>query len=206
MKKHPIFQRMTAVLAAAAMLGGYGSGFPGLEVHAAVTETQDFRLTDVTVTDAYCTNAFDKEMDYLLSFDTEKLLAGFRDNAGLPTNGATRYGGWENTNIGGHCIGHYLTALAQAYQHPDLTPEQKDALYSRMKKLIDEMQICQQHSRGKQGFLWAAPVPSDGNVERQFDMHRRKPSAPIWATGSTTDAANGASRRRIRFFPLNTAA
>jgi DUF1680 family protein len=169
MKKHPIFQRMTAVLAAAAMLGGYGSGFPGLEVHAAVTETQDFRLTDVTVTDAYCTNAFDKEMDYLLSFDTEKLLAGFRDNAGLPTNGATRYGGWENTNIGGHCIGHYLTALAQAYQHPDLTPEQKDALYSRMKKLIDEMQICQQHSRGKQGFLWAAPVPSDGNVERQFD-------------------------------------
>ncbi|MBQ4535048.1 MAG: glycoside hydrolase family 127 protein, partial [Ruminococcus sp.] len=28
---------------------------------------------------------------------------------------------------------------------------------------------CQQHSRGKTGFLWAAPVPSDGNVERQFD-------------------------------------
>lgn len=167
--KHPILSRITAVFAAAAMLGSNGFLLPGFEASAAPAETKDFKLTDVTVTDAYCTNAFEKEMDYLMSFETDKLLAGFRDNAGLSTKGATRYGGWENTNIGGHCIGHYLTALAQAYQHPDLTKEQKDALYGRMKLLIDEMQVCQQHSRGKKGFLWAAPVPSDGNVERQFD-------------------------------------
>ncbi len=167
--KHPIFSRFTAGLAVAAMLVGYGGTYPKIETDAAASETIDFAISDITMTDPYCTNAFEKEMDYLLAFDTEKLLAGFRDNAGLPMNGATRYGGWENTNIAGHCVGHYLTALAQAYQHPDLTNEQRDALYSRMKILIDEMQICQQHSRGQQGFLWAAPIPSDGNVERQFD-------------------------------------
>ncbi|MBQ8725261.1 MAG: glycoside hydrolase family 127 protein [Oscillospiraceae bacterium] len=151
------------------MFMSHGSAYQRLEVSAIAAETQDFAISDITMTEAYCTNAFEKEMDYLLAFDTEKLLAGFRENAGLSTNGATRYGGWENTYNGGHCIGHYLTALAQAYQHSDTTKEQKDALYSRMKILIDEMQICQQYSRGKQGFLWAATVPSDGNVERQFD-------------------------------------
>ena len=167
--KHPMRNRFAALFTAAAMLISYGSAYEKLKADAVTIETKDFAISDVTMTDPYCTNAFEKEMDYLLAFDTEKLLAGFRDNAGLPMNGATRYGGWENTNIGGHCIGHYLTALAQAYQHPDLTGEQKDVLFARMKILIDGMQICQQNSRGKQGFLWAAPVPSDGNVERQFD-------------------------------------
>ncbi|MBR7037815.1 MAG: glycoside hydrolase family 127 protein [Oscillospiraceae bacterium] len=166
--RHP-FRRLTALMAAAALLGSSGILGAPLSADAASISIRDVGLTDVTMTDAYCTNAFEKEMDYLLAFDTEKLLAGFRENAGLSTNGATRYGGWENTTLGGHCIGHYLTALAQAYQHPDLTSEQRDALYSRMKKLIDEMRVCQLHPRGKQGFLWAAPVPSDGNVERQFD-------------------------------------
>ena len=112
--RHP-FRRLTALMAAAALLGSSGILGAPLSADAASISIRDVGLTDVTMTDAYCTNAFEKEMDYLLASDTEKLLAGFRENAGLPTNGATRYGGWENTNIGGHCIGHYLTALAQAY-------------------------------------------------------------------------------------------
>lgn len=163
-------KRIVSACSAAAVLAGTGSIAPLSKSSAAEADIRDFAISDVTMTDAYCTNAFDKEMDYLLSFDTEKLLAGFRDNAGLSTNGATRYGGWENTNIAGHCVGHYLTALAQAYQNPNATSAQKDALYSRMKTLIDNMKICQQNSKGKPGFLWAAPVHADRNVERQFDQ------------------------------------
>lgn len=168
---HMLKGKLTAVLTVAAMISGYSGSLPerNLSVNAKAPSTENFTIGDVTVTDDYCTNAFEKELDYLFAFDTEKLLAGFRDNAGLSTNGATRYGGWENTNIAGHSIGHYLTALAQAYQHPELSAEQKNAIYSRIKILIDGMQECQKHSRGKEGFLWAAPVPSDGNVERQFD-------------------------------------
>ena len=169
--EHQFTKKIVSVFSAAAVVLGT-AGLPQGDIpqaKAVKADMEDFSISDITMTDDYCTNAFSKEMDYLLSFDTEKLLAGFRDNAGLSTNGATRYGGWENTNIAGHCVGHYLTAIAQAYQNPNVTADQKSALYKRIKTLIDGMQICQQHSRGKSGFLWAAPVPSDGNVERQFD-------------------------------------
>ena len=168
MKKN-LFKRIVSVCSAAVMMCSIGITADLPEVKAYAADIVDFSLSDLTMTDAYCTNAFEKEMDYLLAFDTERLLAGFRDNAGLSTNGAKRYGGWENTNIAGHSVGHYLTAIAQAYQNPNTTAEQREALYNRMKTLIDGMKICQQNSRGKKGFLWAAPVPSDGNVERQFD-------------------------------------
>jgi len=169
--KNRVFSRFAAALSAAAVLSSTIC-IPHINVTEAKADNADitdFLISDITMTDDYCTNAFAKEMEYLLSFDTERLLAGFRDNAGLSTNGAKRYGGWENTNIAGHSVGHYLTAISQAYQNPTITDKQKSELYSRMKILIDGMQQCQRSSRGKAGFLWAAPVPSDGNVERQFD-------------------------------------
>ena len=169
--KQQLLSRFAAVLSAAAMFCSMISisDINTIETKAFEPDIGDFSISDITMTDNYCTNAFSKEMEYLLAFDTEKLLAGFRDNAGLSTNGATRYGGWENTNIAGHCVGHYLTAIAQAYQNPTISDKDKNELYSRMKKLIDGMQQCQNNSKGKPGFLWAAPKPSDGNVERQFD-------------------------------------
>jgi ATP-binding cassette subfamily B protein len=74
-------------------------------------------------------------MDYLLSFDTERLLCGFRENAKLSTNGARRYAGWENTLIAGHTVGHYLSAFAQAYQNPALTAAQRAKLDDILDKL-----------------------------------------------------------------------
>ncbi len=139
-------------------------------VFAAQTQAiEDFDPGELTMLDEYCTNAFSKEISYLLSFDTERLLAGFRDNAGLSTNGAKRYDGWENSLIGGHSVGHYLSAVAQAYQNPLITAQQKDQLYSKMKTLIDGMKICQQNSKGKPGFLWAANKVANSGVEAQFD-------------------------------------
>ena len=63
---------------------------------------ETFPMSDVTMTDAYTVNAYEKEIAYLLSYDTERLLAGFRDNAGLPMNGVSRYDGWESLLLGGH--------------------------------------------------------------------------------------------------------
>ena len=164
------FKRLTSLSLSAAILAGFAPiSTPQFSSDAASASIQDFGIGDITMTDSYSVNAFEKEMDYLLAFDTNKLLAGFRDNAGLNTYGATRYGGWENTNIAGHCVGHYLTAIAQAYQNPTLDNEDRGALESRMKILIDELRNCQKNSKGKPGFIWAAPKPSDGNVERQFD-------------------------------------
>lgn len=163
-------RKMRAALLSAVLFAGTipFSAFGG-EVYAADTAIGSFPLEAVTMTDAYTANAFSKEIAYLLSFDTERLLAGFRDNAGLSTNGAKRYDGWENSLIGGHTVGHYLTAIAQAYSNPLSDAAQKQKLLDKMKTLIDGMQVCQKNSKGRQGFLWAANVQNRNNVEQQFD-------------------------------------
>lgn len=174
--KQRMIQRTAAFATAAALLGStHGllpkNTEPASVVYAANASIEDFSLSDVTMLDGYCTNAFDKEIEYLLSFETDRLLVGFRENAGLDTKGAKRYGGWENTLIAGHSVGHYLSAVSQAYQNPSLTDAQRDALFGKIKTLVDEMQICQQNSKGKAGFLWAGQVldKDRNNVEGQFD-------------------------------------
>lgn len=166
-------KRLAALAAASALTLGTALCFPAQhpqeKVYAADAGIVDFRLSDLTMEDAYCTNAFSKEMDYLLSFDTNRLLCGFRENAKLNTYGAKRYAGWENTLIAGHTIGHYLSACAQAYQSPALTDSQREKLNGILDALLSGMQECQRNSKGKQGFLWAGQVKNANNVEMQFD-------------------------------------
>ncbi len=167
-------KKILSVLVSSLLLSGISLCFPistatPLTSDAADIRIEDFSLYDITLTDSYSVNAFEKEMNYLLSFDMDRLLSGFRENAGLNTLGAKKYGGWENTNIAGHAIGHYMTALAQAYQSPNISETQRQKLMSNMKTLIDGMRECQINSKGKPGFLWAAGHPNSNNVEVQFD-------------------------------------
>lgn len=127
-----------------------------------------FDLDDVVLNDAYSANALDLEYKYLASFDVNRLLAGFRENAGLNTQGAKRYDGWENSLIAGHCVGHYLTAVAQGAVNANFTEDERKNLKSKMNAIVDGLLECQQHSRGKQGLIWGAPVKG-GGVEGQFD-------------------------------------
>lgn len=159
---------LTLALTATSTAFGYGTGQKTGSLKAATTSIQTFDLQDITMTDIYCTNAFQKETAYLLSFDTNRLLAGFRENAGLSTYGAKRYDGWEGCLIAGHTLGHYLTAIAQAYNNPSLTSTDKNKFYDKIKTLVDGLLVCQQNSKGKPGFIWGAPKVGNG-VETQFD-------------------------------------
>ena len=162
-------KKMLSALLSVSVLMTAGQAFPLPAEAADGAGIRTFPMSDVTLTDPYCVNAFEKEIAYLLSFDNAKLLAGFRDNAGLSTGGASRYDGWENSLIGGHTVGHYLTALSQAYVNPLATDSQKQEILSKLKILIDGLQECQRNSKGKTGFLWAATIPNRNNVEQQFD-------------------------------------
>lgn len=52
----------------------------------------------------------------LQSLDADRLLCDFRRTAGLENpEGVRRYGGWESTDLRGHTLGHYLTALSYDY-------------------------------------------------------------------------------------------
>ena len=77
-------------------------------------------LGAVTVEDEACKNAFQREIKYLLSLDEERLLSGFYENAGLSAP-RPRYGGWESELIGGHTLGHFLTAPRRTNAFPSRT-------------------------------------------------------------------------------------
>lgn len=126
----------------------------------------DFGLNQVKLTRDVPVNAFSKELSYLLSYDPDRLLVGFREVAGLPAK-AEIYPGWENTEIRGHTMGHYLTACAQAYA------QNRDAgILAKLEYLASELAACQLQN----GYLSAFPETLFDNVEN------RKPAWVPWYT------------------------
>lgn len=128
----------------------------------------DFSLKDLTLLGEYQVNALEKEINYLLSFDLNRLLAGFRETAGLDKKGKERYGGWESLLIGGHTLGHYLTACAQAYSSANTGKEDKEELAKNLSYLVRELRACQL-AQGT-GLIFGAIILDPSNVEQQFDM------------------------------------
>ena len=85
-----------------------------VEAHPAFGNLSDVAMADVTLLNPYEQNAFAKEVAYLKSLNADRLLKGFCTIGGVP-NTSSLYGGWENSAIRGHTLGHYLTAVSQAY-------------------------------------------------------------------------------------------
>lgn len=79
---------------------------------------------------------------YLLDHvDADRLLAGFRQQAGLPKK-AERYGGWEGRSISGHSLGHYLSAVA-ALHAVSGEPDVKHRARERVDYIVSELAACQ---------------------------------------------------------------
>ncbi|XVJ59115.1 MAG: hypothetical protein HEQ23_06815 [Tepidisphaera sp.] len=102
-----------------------------------------FSAADVSLLDAPAPfinpfkKARDAHADYLLRIEADRLLARFRSDAGLEPK-AEGYGGWERDTIGGHSLGHYLTACAKMYAGTG------DARFKdRVAYLVDELALCQ---------------------------------------------------------------
>lgn len=122
---------------------------------------KSFSMSQVTLNDPYLTNAFLKEIAYLKSFNSDKLLSFFRKTKGL-TPKAENYLGWENTEIRGHTLGHYLSALAQVY-----ATSKDNTIYGRLQYILEELLLCQFDN----GYLSAFP-------EEFFD--RVENHQPVW--------------------------
>ena len=136
------------------------------------TKLSALPLGSIVMRDQYLENALDKEIDYLSSLDVGRFLAGFYENAGISTP-YVRYGGWENKLIAGHCSGHYLSALAQASCNAGVAADKRDKIKQKLVRMVDGLKECQQNSKGRPGFLWAAPLISKENPEAQFDNVER---------------------------------
>ena len=123
-------------------------------------------LNQVTLQDPYYANAFSKEITYLRSLDIDRLLAGFREVKGLRAK-ASVYPGWENSEIKGHTLGHYLSAISQAYASTNNDLLKQDIYY-----IIDELAKAQLEN----GYLFASGDYLFDNVEN------RRPAWVPWYT------------------------
>jgi DUF1680 family protein len=81
---------------------------------AATPAVKTFGLGDVELLDSPFKQAMQRNAEYLLGLDADRLLHNTRKYAGLQPKGEL-YGGWESQGIAGHTLGHYLTALSQQY-------------------------------------------------------------------------------------------
>ncbi len=133
-----------------------------------INKIHDFKMDEVKVTDAYIENALEKELAYLKKFDVDRLVAGFEEVNNIRPR-AEKYPGWENTEIRGHSLGHYLTAVSQAVAQTG-DPELKEKLDS----IVDRLGAAQQTN----GYLSAFPEVLFDNVENK---------KPCWVPWYTMD-------------------
>ena len=95
-----------------------------------------FNLNQVELLDGPFKHAMDLNVKVLLEYDTDRLLAPYLKEAGLPKK-AELFPNWEG--LDGHVGGHYVSALAIHYA---ATGNQE--CYDRLVYMIDELERCQE--------------------------------------------------------------
>ena len=94
----------------------------------------EFPVSDVTLLQGPFKDARDLNLQVLLQYDVDRLLAPYRKVAGLPQK-AMSYPNWEG--LDGHIAGHYLSAMAINYAATSNATCKK-----RMEQMISELKIC----------------------------------------------------------------
>ncbi len=107
--------------------------------------SNSFPLSDVTLLDGPFKHARDLNIEVLLDYDVDRLLAGYLKEAGLEPKGKS-YPNWEG--LDGHVGGHYLTAMAMNYAATSHAECKK-----RMDYMIAELKRCQE-AHGKKHADW----------------------------------------------------
>ena len=114
----------------------------------------EFPLSDVTLRDQSFQNARDLNIKNLLQYKVDRLLAGYRKQAGLIPKDSS-YTNWEG--LDGHVAGHYLSALSMNVAATGDVECQKRMLY-----MIAELRTCQDantknHPSWGKGYVGAVP-------------------------------------------------
>ncbi|HVS72522.1 MAG TPA: beta-L-arabinofuranosidase domain-containing protein [Phycisphaerae bacterium] len=107
------------------------------------TVAEPFALGDVRLLPSAFLDARQRDGDYLLSLEPDRMLHNFRVNAGLPPK-APVYGGWESVAMWadiraqGHTAGHYLSACAMMYAGTG-----DERFKQRCDYIVSELAACQ---------------------------------------------------------------
>ena len=109
-----------------------------------------FDLKQVRLLDGPFKEAMERDRKYLHELQNDRLLHHFRKTSGLDAPGEP-YGGWENLELRGHTIGHYLSACALMYASTG-----DEQLKAKADAIVAELAKCQK-ALGDRGYLSAYP-------------------------------------------------
>lgn len=112
-------------------------------------KAQPFAPGHVRLLDGPFKDAMDRDAAYLLKLEPDRLLAGFREDAGLPPK-AKRYGAWEAQGVAGHTLGHYLSACSKMYRATG-----NEQFRERVAYIVEELAACQDANGN--GYVAAIP-------------------------------------------------
>ncbi|MCA1745017.1 MAG: glycoside hydrolase family 127 protein, partial [Bacteroidales bacterium] len=99
--------------------------------------TLQFELDEVKLLDGPFLEATKLNEKILLNYEPDRLLAHFRERAGLEPK-EEHYGGWEGESLTGHSLGHYLSACAMMYQSSG-----NEEFLRRVNYIVDELDEVQ---------------------------------------------------------------
>lgn len=139
-------QVLLGAAAGAAALGAAGASatvpqdrLAGLRLReAAPLGCREFHLADVTLLPGPFRDNMTRDLEYLASFDCDRLLAPFEQVAGLPPR-ASSLGGWESQGLASHYCGHYLSAAAMMHAHTH-----DSRLAGKVDYLLPRLAACQE--------------------------------------------------------------
>lgn len=96
----------------------------------------EFPIADVTLLDGPFKHSRDLNLQVLLQYDVDRLLAPYRKEAGLPQK-APSYPNWDG--LDGHVAGHYLSAMAMNYAATcnKECKKRMDYMLSELKKCVE---------------------------------------------------------------------
>lgn len=116
-----------------------------------------FPLNDIRLLESPFKWAQDKNIEYILAMDPDRLLAPYLREAGLDPK-AESYGNWENTGLDGHIGGHYLSALSLAYAATG-----NEETKARLDYMLEHLQ----HAQQKNGDGYLGGIPGGAEMWRQ---------------------------------------
>lgn len=105
----------------------------------------DGEFLSAKVTDAWLVNAQQKNSDYLLALEPERLLYEWYRVAQMQPKTTSGYAGWERSNevnFRGHFFGHYLSALALMAESV-ATDAERSVYLKRVAACVNELRAIQ---------------------------------------------------------------
>ena len=136
----------------------------------------EFPIGDVKLLDGPFKHARDLNVEVLLQYDVDRLLAPFRAEAGLPKK-AEYYPNWAG--LDGHVAGHYLTAMAMNWE----TTGNQECL-RRMNYMIDELaEVAAANAKNNAswGVGYIGGIPNSASMWSAFKKGEFRQYSSAWA-------------------------